>query len=181
MIRHRIHRSAPGLIGVAAVALLAGCGGAEPSSDEATPPPILELGSPSVRVVIGLDTLEVFAPTLLAYLEPGGGEGGAASMAVEAARMAQETFRTALPGLEALGVRTRTVAEVPFPLGIAPEVEAAAGPPLTAGGMGYLIVHPRGRIRRLERGAGAEALVCAAAALLEAAPPPGLARGCGAG
>ncbi|GMV03979.1 MAG: hypothetical protein AMXMBFR53_02610 [Gemmatimonadota bacterium] len=156
--------------------LVAACGG---DAAEEAAPEVLVLESPHVAVLVGTDTVEVFTPTLLAYFATDLGTGDPPSGLLLAADAFQATLRDATPGLEALSVRVLPAGDVPRPLGIPPEVDRDAGPSLQPGGAGFLLVLPRGRIRRLDRSASGSDLVCAAARLMETAAPPQLGRDCG--
>ena len=151
--------------------IVVACGGEDaPPEEEVTEEPVV-MGSPSVLVAVGSDTLEVWSGTLFTYYPEAGGDGEPSLAIMEAGRELQETLKAGEAGLRALGVQVVPVGSVPIPLGIAPEAEAAAGPALTVGSSGYLLVHPRGRIRRFERSTSANDLVCAAARIMQVDPP----------
>jgi len=157
-------------------ALAAACGGEAP---EETEPRVLIVESPNVRVLVGSDTVRVYAPSLLAYFATDLGTGDPPPALLAAADAYQATLAAAAPALEALGVRIVPVAAVPQPLGISPEVDLNAGPSFQPGGSGFLLVLPEGRIQRLDRATSGPDLVCAAARLMGTAPPPQLGRDCG--
>lgn len=162
--------------------LFAGCG-EEPAPPEEGPTAEnpLVLGSPLVRVVSGQDTFKVYGPTVFAFIDVGTGETEPSSSTLEMARSMFETVEAATTVFGPMGVRVTQVGEVPVVLDLAPGVEEAAGPPLGAGGMGYLLVHPRGVIRRLDRSTSATGLVCAARDLFSIEPPADFARVCAPG
>lgn len=165
-----------------AVILFPGCGGEpEPADEGPTAENPLVIESPMVRVVSGPDTIRVYAPTLFSVIDMGRGDAEPPTGTLELARTAMEALQAATPALGAMGVRVTQLGEVPVVLDLAPGVDEAAGPPLVAGGMGYLLVHPRGGIRRLDRTTTTTGLVCAAAALFGLEPPPDFARSCGSG
>jgi hypothetical protein len=139
----------------------------------------LVIESPRVRVAVGSDTLEVLAPTLFAYFGMDSGDGEPSSMVMDASLEFQESLRAAEPGLKDIGVRMTPVGSIPLPLGLSPEQERAAGPPLVAGGMGLLLVDPKGKVRRLDRSVQGPAIVCAASELFERQLPPVWGRYCG--
>lgn len=163
----------------AALSLLAGCGGGDEEVEEtATPENPLVIESPRLSVVNGTDTTVIFGPTLFSFFGMDPGEGDPSALVVETAHAMQVSLQEAEPGLRALGVRVIPVEKPPAALGLTPEAEAAAGPPFTAEGIGYLFADARGRIRRLTGAVDATALVCAAAATFGKAPPPEVGRGC---
>lgn len=175
-------RSVVGAVGWIAALLIVGCGGEPaPPEDGPTAENPLVLGSPLVRVVSGQDTFEVYAPTVFVFVDVGTGEAEPLSGTLEMARGMVETVQAATTVFGPMGVRVTQVGEVPVVMDLAPGVEEAAGPPLGAGGMGYLLVHPRGVIRRLDRTTSTTGLVCAARALFALEPPAEIARACGAG
>ena len=163
----------------AAFSLLAACGGGNEGVEEtATPENPLVIESPRLYVVNGTDTTMIFGPTLFSFfgMDPGGGDPS--TLMVETAHAMQASLQGAEPGLRALGVRVIPVEKPPIALGVPPESESAAGPPLTVGGVGYLFADALGRIRRLTGVVDATALVCAAAATFGKAPPPEVGRAC---
>ncbi|MDP2955656.1 MAG: hypothetical protein Q8N53_04485 [Longimicrobiales bacterium] len=163
----------------AALALQAGCGsGNEEVEETATPENPLVIESPRLHVVNGTDTMVIFGPTLFSFFGMYLGESDPSVLMVETAHAMQAGLQEAEPGLRALGVRIIPVENPPTALGIAPEAEAAAGPPFTAGGAGYLFADAQGRIRRLPGVVEGTALVCAAAATFGKAPPPEVGRAC---
>lgn len=176
-VRRRVGRGT-----LVAVLLFPGCGEEPAPADEgptAESPLVIE--SPMVRVVSGPDTFRVYAPTVFPFIDLGRGDAEPPMGALELARAAMEALQTATPALDAMGVRVTHLGEVPVVLDLAPGVDEGAGPPPVAGGMGYLLVHPRGGVRRLDRATTTTGLVCAAAGLFGIDPPPDFARSCGPG
>lgn len=163
----------------AALSVLAGCGGGNEEVEEtATPENPLVIESPRLYVVNGTDTTVIFGPTLFSFFGMDPGEGDPSALMAETAHAMQASLREAEPGLRALGVRIIQVEKPPAALGIPAGVEAAAGPPFTAGDVGFLFADAQGRIRRLNGVADATALLCAAAATFGKAPPPEVGRAC---
>lgn len=160
---------------------LVGCTGgeAEDADPSAAGPPVV-MESPRVRVEVGTDTVDVWSPTLFSYFGAGPSGGEPSPTSLDPARDLQETLADAQAGLSAMGVRVLPVTDLPVALRVPPAVEREAGPPLVEGGMGFLLVNPKGPIRRLERGVGGNALVCAAARFFELPVPAGQGYDCGA-
>lgn len=138
----------------------------------------LVIESPRLQVTAGADTFTIMGPALFTYVGLDPEDDEPPPRLLEAARQLQEAVSDAESGLQALGVRVLSVAEPPEPLGLAPDVWAAAGPRLERGGLGVLLADPRGRVLRMDRVAGGAALVCAAARTFGREPPPAFAPAC---
>lgn len=169
----------PRLGALAPFLVVAACGGEPPvpaGGPSASDPLVIE--SPHLDVLAGPDTLEVFVPTVFAYFAAPAATVEPTPAQAAAAGAFQATLDGLAPGLEAMGVRLVIVGEPPRALGVAPEVDAAAGPRLPEGGAGFLLAEPGGGIRRLERTTGVADLLCSAARLFQRQLPPRIGVSC---
>ena len=167
------------LLAGATLAFGGGCG-REPGNEEtATPEHPLVIDAPRLVVASGPDTTVVMGPTLFAFFGIDPVEDVPTPGTTATALEFQAVLREAGPGLQALRVQVVQVERPPVPLGIPPAQDEAAGRRLSEGGLGFLLVDPLGRIRRIDRMLSGTALVCAAAATFRMAPPPEVGRACG--
>jgi len=153
-------------------------GSTEEAEDIATAERPLVLGTPEMRVASGTDTIVIRGPALFVYSGPDLDEEMPTRSVEEDARALRTALLEAEPALQEMGVRVFSVAELPLPLGIPPEVEAAAGPRLVPGGLGFLLAAPPRTVARLDRVTGGAALACAAARTFQKPPPAAVAAAC---
>jgi hypothetical protein len=141
---------------------LAACAADEGTGDAAPPEPLV-IESPRTPVVVGTDTVLVFEPTMFAYYSVEMDETRPSSALLEFAQEFQTGVQQAHPTLQALGIRVETVIQVPRVLGMSPEADASAGPPLEGAPFGYLFVDAVGHVRRVTTRLETTGMVCAAA------------------
>ena len=174
----RTPRSLGALLAGVALALGGGCRPDE-GEETATPEHPLVIDAPRLVVASGPDTVVVMGPTVFAFFGVSSVEDQPTPAVTEAALGFQAILDEAEPGLRALRVRIVPVDRPPQPLGIPPAQDEAAGRRLVEGGVGFLLVDPLGRIRRIDRLLSGTALVCATAATFRMPPPPEVGRACG--
>lgn len=163
-----------------AVLAFGGACGRQPGTEEtATPEHPLVIDAPRMVVASGPDTSVVMGPTVFAFFGMNPGDEAPTSGTTAAAQEFQAALREAEPGLQTLRIHIVQVERPPEALGIPPALDEAAGRRLPEGGIGFLLVDPLGRIRRIDRLVSGTALVCAAAATFRMAPPPEVGRACG--
>ncbi len=175
----RSRESAGTLLAALALSLVGACGREPRTEEPATSEHPLVIDAPRLVVASGPDTTVVMGPTVFGYfgVDPGDDEPTAGMR--EAALAFQAVLREAEPGLRAMRVQIVQVEWPPVPLGIPPARDEAAGRRLSEGGVGFLLVDPTGRIRRIDRLVSGTALVCAAAATFDLPPPAVVGRACG--
>jgi len=141
---------------------LAACGADEGTGDAAPPEPLI-IESPRTPVLVGTDTVLVFEPTMFAYYSVAVDETRPSSALLGFAQEFQTGVQQGQPTLRALGIRVETVVQVPKVLGVSPEADAGAGPPLAGAPFGYLFVDAVGHMRRVTSRLETTGMVCAAA------------------
>ena len=148
---------------MATCALLAGAACGVEEEAQAPPPEPLVIESARTQVLVGTDTMLVFAPTMFAYFvvapDPGGPPGGL----IQLVQDFQASLEAARDPLAALDVRIEAVAELPRVLGMTPAEDAAAGPRLEGTPYGYVFVDQRGNVRRVPARMSTNDMVCTAA------------------
>jgi len=147
-------------------------GGRHHPEELVTPENPLVIDAPRTLVVVGSDTATVFGPTLFAVVGAPGVDEGVEPTVPEGAVALQNVLGEAGPGLRAVGVKIVTVDVNPIPLDVPAEMDAAAGPALTAAAVGMLLIDGRGRMRRLDRVVDSRSLTCLAVSTFELRLPP---------